>query len=110
MKRSALGVCVAAALALAACGGARDATTTEASPTTERDLDGTQNYATVTELHEAVNGRHTAVPCGELQEERHPRLAAEQGTCAIDDDDELVLQLWDDAKHRDDGTTDLITL
>jgi len=110
MERSVLGVCVAAALALTACGGASDATTAEASPTTERDLDGTQNYATVAELHEAVNGRNTAVPCGELKEEPNPSLAAAQGTCAIDDDDELVLQLWDDAKHRDDGTTDQITL
>jgi hypothetical protein len=110
MKRSILGVCAAAALALTACGGASDATTTEASPTTERDLDGTQNYATVAELHEAVNGRNTSAPCGELQEERNPTVAAAQGTCAIDDDDQLVLQLWDDAKHRDDGTTDLIML
>jgi hypothetical protein len=77
-----------------------------ASDQAEAELDGTQAYSTIAELHGDITAHGNA--CENLTEDPYPSLAIAQGRCDLTED-ALVLQLWRNGKHRDDGTTELIT-
>ena len=88
------------ALAVAGCGGSSDSA--EQRDSAQQQPDGTPNYADLEELHAAVID--AGVDCGPLDVSEGTSLASAQGTCELGGD-RLVLQLWEDATHRDEDAT-----
>jgi hypothetical protein len=89
---------------VAACAGT-ESSTAQGEEKAAEEAGGSQNYAELADLRTAIVD--SGVDCGRIEESNNPKARA-QGQCDFDGG-QLVLQLWDDADARDDGTTDLIT-
>lgn len=103
-------IAAAAVLTLAACGSSEASTSTSSEAPASQGpakLDGTQGYGDVQELTADLEAR--GLECADLRMEPNPTLAAAQGSCRVDGE-EIVVQLWQSAVDRDNGTSDLISL
>jgi hypothetical protein len=82
------------------------ATPTSSSATSTAKLDGTQEYGDIVEMRKDLDAR--GLECVGLKEDTRPAIAAAQGRCDIAGH-ETVLQIWDSAHDRDEGTSAMIT-